>query len=225
MTIRTPKRLHEKSHFLFDLDGTLVDSSPVHAAAFESTLQANTPELAADFRYETIRGMSTPDSFRALGVSGGSLVARLTEEKRRRYREAVEAGQLALIPGARRLLELLTSHGRHLCVVTSASGGSSSAALRTTRIEHFFSAVVTSEDVERSKPHPDIILHCLDRFGLEKAAVVVIEDADSGILSALGAGVDVVAVFEPTAAGLSTWRFPALTNLFYHLRTTLGEVG
>ena len=85
----------------------------------------------------------------------------------------------------------------------------------------FFDVVITSEDVERSKPYPDIFLLCLKEFGLDKDACVVVEDAGSGIDPAADAGLDVVAVFDPRLTGAATWSFPDLDGLVGYLLANL----
>ena len=60
--------LKNRSRFLFDLDGTLVDSAPAHAAAFRSVLADDWPRLAAEFRYDRVKGCTTRDVFLRIGV-------------------------------------------------------------------------------------------------------------------------------------------------------------
>ena len=80
-----PGALRDKRHLLFDLDGTLVDSSPAHAAAFREALLALAPALAPGFDYERVRGVETRAAMRMLGVDEARL-ARAVDAKREAYR-------------------------------------------------------------------------------------------------------------------------------------------
>jgi beta-phosphoglucomutase-like phosphatase (HAD superfamily) len=72
--------LRERSCFLFDLDGTLVDSNACHERAYLEALRSRLPELVPRFSYEACKGRRTRDALRALGIDDG-LAAELTEAK------------------------------------------------------------------------------------------------------------------------------------------------
>lgn len=175
---------------LFDLDGTLVDSSPAHEAAFVETLRGVSPPLASSFDYDAVRGQKTKDVFDALGLHDPSLI----EEKQRRYREAVARGVVRLFDGAVPLLTLLVGAGRRLGLVTGASRPSTEAVLAAGGIERLFETVVTGDEVERGKPDPAGYEAALAALRCAPANAYAVEDASSGVLAAKAARLLVVGI-------------------------------
>ena len=180
--------------FLFDFDGTLVDSSALHAEAYYFALTRHRPELAVGFEYAGVKGMTTPAGFRKLGVEDDHHVALLSAAKQRHFRTSVSQGRLLPLPGARDLLEALSATGRTMFLVTSGSTGSVRPSLIASGLDHLFSGFVTSDDVVSGKPSPEPYRQCIDRFRLNPNTSVVIEDADSGVISARGNDLFVIGV-------------------------------
>ena len=196
--------LRSKSAFLFDLDGTLVDSSGLHERAFRATLAECAPRLLDGFDYRESMGRTTADAFRALGIEE-ILLEKVVLEKQRRYRDFVRGGQLELQAGAREVLELLGRRGRRRWLVTSASAPAVREVLEQTGIGRYFEGVVTAGDAGRGKPHPDPYLACLERYGLEARASVAVEDSADGVESARRAGLDVIGVGGAAPADGAAW--------------------
>ena len=194
-----PGVFSSKRNLLFDLDGTLIDSVPLHARAYIDTLRENYPEVAQIFDYSSFAGRNTPDVFRALGFADEAVVARLVEQKQQLYREAVGRGELQVFPGVAALLKSLQGEGRRLFVVTGGSRKSVEQALERTALRDFFTGVITAEDAPRGKPAPDPFLCALSQFQLDPRTSLVIEDAESGIMAARAAGLDAVLVHTPLA--------------------------
>lgn len=210
--------------YLFDLDGTLVDSPPLHGRAFRRALAEHAPHLLASFDEESVRGKSTRDALADAGIRDPRELTRLAAEKQRLYREAVRDGQLEPIAGAVALLDALRDRGRRLFLVTSGSRASVKLALEATGLRDFFDGIVTSDDVDRAKPAPDGFLACLDRFSLPPRRSVVVEDAPSGVDAARAAGLAVIGINNPAVAGaadlyfespgeMRDWALATLTNL------------
>lgn len=198
---------------LFDFDGTLVDSSPLHAEAYRRALERHRSDLLDHFSYETLKAKTTRDGFKSLGIGDEMMLECLTAEKQRFFREAVAEGRLAPLPGVRELLTALSATGRRLFLVTSGSSASVSAALRACALATQFEGMVTADDVDRGKPSPDGFLLCLSRFGLAPAASVVVEDATSGVAAARTAGLAVIAVHDATLVGQADFYFRDLHSL------------
>ncbi|HLJ48829.1 MAG TPA: HAD family phosphatase [Bryobacteraceae bacterium] len=186
-------------NYLFDLDGTLVDSSPAHAAAFRQAFEQHWP--IAGFDYETAKGKRTADVFTELGAPP-ELLNHLVATKQSAYRELVRQGRIILMPGARDLLEALSAQGERMFLVTSGSRRSVAEVLETTGIRRYFEGIVTSDDVARAKPAPDIYLACIERFDLKPEDCLVIEDAESGFASARAAGLRAVELQEVACSAL-----------------------
>ena len=186
-----------KRNFLFDLDGTLVDSVAVHARAYVETLSPRYPERARGFEYAPVAGRPTHEVFKALGMKKPEL-DEMTQQKQRLYRESIEAGRVKLFPGAAELLRSLQEAGRGLFLVTGASRISAERVLELTGIRTFFAGLITADEVEWGKPSPQPYLRALQNHALEPAECLAVEDGESGVQSAFAAGLDVVLVHAKT---------------------------
>jgi HAD superfamily hydrolase (TIGR01509 family) len=198
------KNLHSKKCFLFDLDGTLIDSSSCHELAFIETIERNCPALINNFSYDRFKGQRTDDVFRELGADEEDL-SKLTQDKQSRYRQKVQSGLVELMPSAQILLAFLERKKKRIFLVTSASKQSTEAVIKLHRIEQFFEHVITGDDVRLAKPAADAYLTCIAKAKIPLETAVAIEDAPSGIESAKSAGLDVVAVNNPKLLGSSEY--------------------
>ncbi len=207
--------LSEKSAFLFDLDGTLVDSSPLHEKAYLETLKSH--GIQAPFRYEDAKGRSTQD-YLAILLPEENKARRqiLTDEKQARYREFIAT--LQPLPGAKDLLDFLKSEGKTLYVVTGGSRRSSNQALEAVGLSQYFEAKVTADDTARCKPAPDPYLKALSLTGLPANQSIAIEDAESGVISCRAANLDVILVNNEEAGHRIQPYFPDLTVLLKSLQ-------
>lgn len=205
-------RLRQKSAFLFDLDGTLVDSSALHEKVFRDVLREHAPRQLELFDYDVLKGKPTAQSFRELGIAEGVTLDMLVNEKQRRYRAAVLAGELRLMPGAIETLPLLAARRKRLFVVTGGSRRSVDAALEVTGIRRFFEGVVTADDVSFGKPAPDSFLLCLRRYGIPANRAVGIEDSLNGVEACRAAGLEVALVNECGSECGAQWRFAGLAE-------------
>jgi HAD superfamily hydrolase (TIGR01509 family) len=195
-----------KRCFLFDLDGTLVDSSMAHARAFVETLQPGHPDLAQSFNYPLYAGRPTRDVFLALGLRAEPELSELTLRKQQLYRDAIERGDIIVFAGVRSLLAQLHQNGRRLFLVTGASRASTERILEVAKLTKVFEGIIAAEDISGGKPSPEPYLHALTTFGLEKSDCLAIEDAESGIRSAQAAGLEAVLIHNDL-------EIPGVTNV------------
>jgi HAD superfamily hydrolase (TIGR01509 family) len=189
-----PGAFFSKKNILFDLDGTLIDSSTAHARAFVETLAAGHPALAAKFDYGKVAGMTTRDTLARLGISDETELTELTRRKQELYRAAHDRGEVLLFPGAALFVARLHAEGRHLFLVTGASRLSAQRILEVTGLARYFLGMITADDVARGKPAPDLYLTALDTYRLERVESVAVEDGEHGVSSARAARIDVVTV-------------------------------
>jgi HAD superfamily hydrolase (TIGR01509 family) len=202
---------------LFDFDGTLVDSSPLHDAAYREVLARHRPELLPHFRYDSVKGRATSDALAALGVREAEL-AFLTAAKQQAYRDMLF--RLELLPGAREVLDALHATGSAMFLVTSGSRASVVPALQATGIEPFFRGVTTGDDVLAGKPAPEPYRCCLRRHGLRPHRCVAVEDSMNGVVSARKAGLSVIGVHDPDIAPWVDEFFPSLPDFEYWIHST-----
>jgi HAD superfamily hydrolase (TIGR01509 family) len=181
--------------FVFDLDGTLVDSVYQHVLAWQEALELGGIELAV-WRIHRRIGMSGGLFVGALLRETGQpvdaeLIARLQQAHTEAYRR--RAGELRLLPGARELLARLTGTGVPWAVATSGEMAAARPALELLGVPAGV-PVVTRDQVAHAKPDPDLFLAAAERLGVDVADTVVVGDSVWDLLAArraraLGIGV------------------------------------
>jgi len=197
--------LRHKRLLIFDFDGTIADSSPLHSRAFNEAFAGH--GVAVD--YDRIAGLTTEAAVARVCSEAGLRLgederSELVVDKRRRARALIESG---LEPLEGSLEFLRAAHGRYvLALCTSASRPTVEASLRRLRIGDYFDSVSTAEDVSAGKPAPEAFLKALAHHGVEREDALVFEDADSGIAAAEAAGVDAIRIVTGNPrGGESTW--------------------
>jgi HAD superfamily hydrolase (TIGR01509 family) len=211
-----------KRHFLFDLDGTLVDSNEFHGIAFREVLGRSAPQHLSNFDYEAVKGRPTRAVFESFGFKDEAQIGVLTAEKQSAYSSAIARKGLPLIRGAREILDFLMLLDRGLYIVSAGSRGSVEEALRAARIRKYFAGVTTSDDVLHSKPDPEIYRKCLEANNLLARDCVAIEDSHSGIAASIAAGIDSVMVVADENPPVGCESYPSLEAFCLRLIETFG---
>lgn len=171
--------------FLFDLDGTLVDSVYQHVLAWREALEAGGIKLAV-WRIHRQIGMSGGLFVNALlRETGHSVTAAEAERLQRVHAEAFSryASQVRPLPGALELLAYLTDARVPWAVATSGRLESASLSLRLLRIGADV-PIVTRDQVQHAKPDPDLFLAAAERLGVDISDSVVIGDSVWDLLAA-----------------------------------------
>lgn len=181
--------------FLFDLDGTLVDSLPVVERAWCGW--ADRFGIAHDEVLNFIHGKQAITSLRHF-MAGRSEEEIQAEFLRLEQIEATDTDGVTALPGAVALLNHLNEQGIPWAIVTSGSIPVAAARRATADLPEP-KVFVTAERVARGKPEPDAYLLGAQLLGLKPDECVVVEDAPAGILSGLAAGSEVIAVNAPDA--------------------------
>ena len=180
--------------FLFDLDGTLIDSMPHHHDAWVAWHARRGLAIDADAFFTATAGRSN-DEILADMFPAASAEERLAmaHEKETLYRE-IAAPKLALVAGAQQFIERSLAAGIRLAVCTASTPENMQLAFSRYPIDRWVETVVSPADGLRGKPHPDIFLEAARRLGLAPARCVVFEDAPLGIEAARRAGMGAVAL-------------------------------
>jgi HAD superfamily hydrolase (TIGR01509 family) len=203
---------------VFDLDGVLVDSEQVWDAARRDVVA----EHGGTWRDEATRdmlGMSAPEWSRYVverldvDLSAEEVNRAVVEALLREYDE-----RLPLLPGAREAVERMAGSWP-LGLASSSNRPVIDLVLDRMGVTDSFKATVSSEEVGRGKPAPDVYLEAARRLGADPRACTAIEDSENGIKSAHAAGMRVVAIPNPhfppadDALALATVRLPDLNAL------------
>lgn len=190
---------------IFDLDGVLVDSEQVWDAA-RRQLTEDSGGRWSESATQDMMGMSSTEWSRYMHQELGvkmppeEISAAVVKRMEDLYRE-----HLPLIPGARETVERVAARWP-LGLASSANRPVIEVVLELSGLGDFFETTVSSEEVARGKPAPDVYLEAARRLRVDPARCAAVEDSSSGILSAHAAGMRVVAIpnrtFPPSEEAL-----------------------
>lgn len=192
---------------LYDLDGLIVNSEPLHGVASEKALNRygrSLEELSGEIR-ASFYGKRVIDVAALVVDSLGLEIApeRWADELHEVFIELIEDG-VELMPGMLGSLELFESLGLRTAVVSSGVSRYVHRMLEITGLDNRFDTVVTGDDVRLGKPEPECFLTAANRLGVAPQEAIVLEDALAGIRAGLAAGMTVIAVrnqFNPVYDG------------------------
>lgn len=196
--------LPEKTYagYIFDLDGTLVDSMPVHFKAWRWALREHGAPHHV-FQWEEFvahGGMAAPDIVADLNATYGLNMEPETvaDDKRNRYAWLLLNETLPVIPETVNLVRRLKERGIPYAIGTGSMPSGAVETLQSAGVADLFPIMVTPADVPPGfgKPRPDIFLLCAERMGVNPRECVVFEDAEPGIRAAAAGGMDYVRVGE-----------------------------
>ncbi len=182
---------------VFDLDGVLIQSEEVWDTVRERFTRERGGRYDAEIQ-RAMMGMSSTEWSRFLHETAGipdsperinDAVVRLMLEA---YRE-----HLPLIDGAVEAVQRLAA-AFPLAVASSSNRPLIDAVLAVAGLERYFAATVSSEEVARGKPAPDVYLEAARRLGVAPTSCTAVEDSHGGIRSAKAAGMHVIAIPNPT---------------------------
>jgi HAD superfamily hydrolase (TIGR01509 family) len=179
---------------IFDLDGILADSEPWWNQIDAKLLAEYGVSYRGEYHREVL-GVSYRLAVEFYKKAFG-LSASIEELMRRRGEIATEffANRVGLFPSAKATLEELRQMNLYLAVATSSVSASACPFLDRHGLAPFFDVIVTGDEIERGKPHPDIYLRAAEKLGIRADACLVIEDALSGIAAGKAAGMRVAAI-------------------------------
>jgi len=177
---------------IFDCDGTVVDTMPIHYAAWCSTTAKHGLVFPED-RFYALGGVSPFEVLRMLSEEQGIEIdsEAVTFQKEAKYMELIgDAGEISEV-----MQIVRENHGKIPMAI--ASGGTHKTVegiLQHCGIRHYFDAIVTSQDVVNPKPAPDTFLEAARRINVAPEKCRAYEDADMGIQAILAAGMEPVDV-------------------------------
>ena len=179
---------------IFDCDGTLTDTMPLHWHAWQIVTQRHNLHLS-EGRFYSFGGMPSRDILKQLAQEQGRSLDHIAvaHEKEAAYIPLItQAGPIhAVVEIAK------ANHGKLPMAV--ASGGTQQIILQVLnhlKIRHLFDAVVTSEMVKHQKPAPDIFLEAAKQIGVEPKFCRAYEDTELGLTAIRAAGMEAVDVRE-----------------------------
>jgi HAD superfamily hydrolase (TIGR01509 family) len=191
---------NEVAAVIFDHDGTLVDSEPVHLACWQRTLEPYGRSLAAQQYAKYLSGLPSINSASwlieqfQLDIDPAALLT-IKQAHLNRYLAVQACPIMAYVPN---LIEYLWQRRIPMAIASGASLDEVTRSLKFHSLEHYFKATVTKEDVTANKPAPDVYLLAAQRLEVQASECIAIEDSDSGQMSALSAGMTCIRLDTPS---------------------------
>jgi HAD superfamily hydrolase (TIGR01509 family) len=181
---------------VFDMDGVLIDSEPVWERVRRKFVAEHGGQWPGDAQ-DRLMGMSTGEWSAYMSADFGLSLAPVRVAELITAAMAAEyRAHLPLLPGAVAAVTALAARWP-LAVASSAPKSLIEAVLDASGLRPAFAAAVSSEEVPRGKPAPDVYLEAAARLGMPPDACAAVEDSSNGLRSAAAAGLSVIAVPRP----------------------------
>jgi beta-phosphoglucomutase family hydrolase len=171
---------------IFDLDGTLVDSMPLHYEAWVEVCARIGFEFTEEFFYAHA-GMSSDKIFKEIKdlIKGDFDPDKFSDEKERIYESKIP--KLTMIAPVFKIVR--DYHGKlPMSIGTGSPAGHSWKAMKAMGLDRYFDIVVGKEEIAKPKPAPDTFLKCAELMNVEPQFCQVFEDGDFGLMAAKAAG-------------------------------------
>ncbi|RLD66206.1 MAG: HAD family phosphatase [Bacteroidetes bacterium] len=181
------------SAYLFDMDGTLVNSEGLKGKALVETCSLYGSQVDVAI-YKVVMGETwskvTNHFFNTAGIKPN--IDEFTIKFRKIYQELLRE-KLSPNPNAKELLSKFKERCKKIGLVSSASAWMVNQVLVQLKISDFFDVVVTYEDITNHKPSPEAYLVALEKLAISNSEVLIFEDSNAGLIAAQKAMCDVVA--------------------------------
>jgi beta-phosphoglucomutase len=186
---------------LFDMDGVITDTMPIHLKAWQEAFRpygVRVDKMDVYLREGMQSRVMSLEIAREKGVNiGEDEMKKIIAEKTRIFEE--DAGVHAkAFEGVPETLKMLRNNGLRTALVSGSKASSVDRVLRTAGVNRLFDVIVTGDDTDKGKPDPDPYLKGVRKLDLNRLDCVVVENAPLGIRSAKAAGVDYVIAVTTT---------------------------
>jgi HAD superfamily hydrolase (TIGR01509 family) len=176
---------------LFDMDGVIVDTEPLHNKAYYLMFNAVNIEVSGEM-YASFTGQSTINICRQLCAHFklSETPETLVALKRKFFKQIFETDKdLRHIDGVLELIKDYHNNGLTLVLASSASMNTINNVFDRFNLNQYFKAKLSGANLKASKPHPEIFIKAAEATGYQKSECLVIEDSTNGIKAAKAAGI------------------------------------
>lgn len=186
---------------IFDMDGVIIDSEPVHHSAFFEHFKELEISITDEY-YQSLTGFSTKNVYEKLALDFNlkHRIEDLIQRKRTIFNHLFDTKEdLCLIEGALETIQGLHQEGLQLILASSSSKVTIDRVFRRFDLYHYFTHIVSGEDFLKSKPNPAIFLHAQELSKHKKEECIIIEDSTNGVRAAYDAGIFCVGFDSPNS--------------------------
>ena len=193
--------------FLFDFDGVVVDSEPVHFRTFMDFVRPLGIKVDEERWYREFAGTGSKNIFTVLlgeaGITNEKTIDEYVEKRKKIYGELIKKGEVRLKPGIKEILDLADKMDIMKAVVSGGHRENILTALSVLGIENRFEFVIGSGDYKRRKPYPDAFLTAAKKLNVLPEECIVFEDSVSGFTAAKNAGMKIILVESPAIKNIN----------------------
>jgi len=175
---------------IFDMDGVLLDTEPLHYQAWKTAFEYLDISLTLDDYQLYCQAQGRKHAILNMKADASpDDIAMISRIKGQTYLDLIEQKHIPLYPDALALLDRM--HHKHISASVASSSVTAIPVLRQSGCSHYFKAVTTGNDIERNKPYPDIFIKAAKKTHLPLKELIVVEDSIAGIIAARLAGLKV----------------------------------
>lgn len=191
---------------VFDMDGTLFDTESMYCRAFQRALADQSIPLDESFYHRELAGTTNLHIEKFLSNKHGASLdlPRYQKTWHTYLHEEIDTSGLPFMPEIKVLLEQLQEKNIPLAIASSSDLVEIRYFLKKSNITHYFTVIAAGDEVEQSKPAPDIFLLAAKRLSIPPANCLAIEDSNHGVKAASDAGMQVAMVPGPAGANASS---------------------
>ena len=190
------------NYIIFDMDGVLLDSEPMHQKIIYETFQLK--GIPFDKAYiQTLTGMSAFPMWEKVkrDAQRTESVEELMQFHRDYFFKRLPEVKVPLVPHVKEVLEKFKNEGKHLSLASSSGRKLIDIFTQQTNIAHYFEVMMSGDDVQYSKPNPEIFLKVAQWYHLPATQFTVIEDSTNGVKAAKSANMQCIALQNPLSGG------------------------
>lgn len=190
------------NYIIFDMDGVLLDSEPMHQEIIYEVFQLK--GIPFDKAYiETLTGMSAFPMWEKVkhDAQRSESVEELIKFHRDYFFKRLPEVKVPLVPHVKDVLKKFKNEGKHLSLASSSGRKLIDIFTQQTNIAHYFEVIMSGDDVKYSKPNPEIFLKVAQWYGLPATQFTVIEDSTNGVKAAKSANMKCIGFDNPLSGG------------------------
>ena len=190
------------THIIFDMDGVLLDSEPMHQQVIYEVFQLK--NIPLDRAYiQTLTGMSAFPMWKKIKHDAQRVetIEELVQFHKDYFFEKLPELHVDTVPHVKDVLAQFKSEGKHLSLASSSGRKLIEIFTDQVGIKHYFEVIMSGDDVKYSKPNPEIFLKVAEWYALPPTQFTVIEDSTNGVKAAKSAGMHCIGFQNPLSGG------------------------